>query len=249
MTVDGEAGSGKTRLLTELAEEARADGATVLAGRCIEDGGVPRSRRSPRRCGPTSPPPRAALPAWVTGELARLLPELDPDAAPSEGEPRDARHRLFEAVAATIGHAARQAPVLLIVEDLHWADRATLGDARARDPDTGGRPLLVAGSLRDEGAGADPALHALLGDLRRERPLERVPLAGPVRGGDAAPWPLPGSARRRRRSSWPPSTGAPAATRSSSRSSSATSSRPTRAARTRRWWPPPAPTCPRGCAR
>ena len=177
VTVDGEAGSGKTRLLTELAEEVRAAGATVLAGRCVEEG-VPAFAPFSEALRPFVAASAGALPAWVTGELARLLPELVPDASPSEGEPRDARDRLFQAVAATIAAAARQAPVLLIVEDLHWADRATLGMLAHAIRTLAGDPLLVAGSLRDEGAEADPPLHALLGDLRRERRLERVLLAG-----------------------------------------------------------------------
>ena len=178
VTVHGEAGSGKTRLLIELADEAARRRtprcSPVAASRTARS----RSRRSPRRCGLIVAAPGGALPEWVAGELARLLPELEPDAAPPEGEPQDARHRLFEAVAATIGQAAREAPVLLIVEDLHWADRATLGMLAHVIRTLAWAPLLVAGSLRDEGAGGDPALRALLGDLRRERRLERVALAG-----------------------------------------------------------------------
>lgn len=175
-TVEGEAGSGKTRLLAELAGQARADGATALAGRCTEDGVVAFAPFT-EALRPYVVGFAGVLPGWVVGELARLLPELEPDAAAPEGEPQDARHRLFEAVAATIAHAARQAPVLLIMEDLHWGDRATLGMLAHVIRTVTSAPLLVAGSLCDEG-GADPALRALLGDLRRERRLERVVLAG-----------------------------------------------------------------------
>ena len=118
-----------------------------------------------------------ALPEWVLAELSRLLPELSSAALP-EGEALDARHRLFEAVAAAIAHSARQAPLLLVVEDLHWADRATLQMLGHVIRTVGWAPLLVAGSLRDEGADAAPALQTLLGDLRRERRLETVALAG-----------------------------------------------------------------------
>ena len=197
VTVDGEAGSGKTRLLIELADEARADNATVLAGRCAEDGVVPFAPFT-EALRPYVVGSAAALPEWVVGELSRLLPELEPDAGPPEGEPQDARHRLFEAVAATIGHAAGQAPVLLIVEDLHWGDRATLGMLAHAIRTLASAPLLVAGSLRDEVAGDDSALPALLADLRRERRLERVALgglaeeetgalAGALLGGPASP--------------------------------------------------------------
>jgi DNA-binding SARP family transcriptional activator/RecA/RadA recombinase len=175
--VVGEAGSGKTRLLTELAGEAHASGATVLAGRCREDGVVgfaPFTEALRAYAAAFS----GALPEWVVRELGRLLPELDPEAGAPEGEPQDARHRLFEAVAAAIGHAARRTPVLLVVEDLHWADPATLQMLEHVVRTVGWAPLLVAGSHRDAGAESAPALHALLGDLRRERDFEPVVLAG-----------------------------------------------------------------------
>jgi hypothetical protein len=176
VTVEGEAGSGKTRLLVELAEDARADGGLVLAGRCIEDGVVGFAPFT-EALRPFVAGSAAALPEWVVREVARLLPELEPDVGSPEGEPQQARQRLFEAVAATIAHAAREAPVLLIVEDLHWADRAALGMLAHVIRTVASVPLLIACSLRDEGS-ADPALRTLLGDLLRERRLERVALAG-----------------------------------------------------------------------
>ena len=176
VTVEGEAGSGKTRLLMALADDARADGVTVLAGRCLEDGVVAFAPFT-EALRPYVVGAAGALPEWVAGELARLLPELEPVAGPPEGEPQFARHRLFEAVAATIGHAARQAPVLLIVEDLHWAERATVEMLAHVLRTVAEHPLLVAGSLRDDATGT-PSLPALLGDLQRERRLERVVLAG-----------------------------------------------------------------------
>ena len=121
---------------------------------------------------------RATLPEWVVAELARLLPELSAQAGAPEGAAEDARHRLFEAVAAAIAQAAQRTPLLLIVEDLHWADRATLQMLGHVIRTVGWAPLLVAGSLRDEGAEAAPALQTLLGDLRRDRRLEPLVLGG-----------------------------------------------------------------------
>jgi DNA-binding SARP family transcriptional activator len=174
VTLTGEAGSGKTRLLIELAEEARAGGATVLAGRCVEDGIVPFAPFT-EALRPYVAGSFETLPDWATVELARLLPELG-TGAPAEGEPQDARHRLFEAVASAIGAAARRTPVLLVMEDLHWADRATLAMLGHVIRTVGWAPLLVVGSLRDERG--DAGLDALLDDLRREHRLERVTLAG-----------------------------------------------------------------------
>jgi len=173
----GEAGSGKTRLLIELGAEAHAAGATVFAGRCPEEGGVAFAPFT-EALRPYVAASRAALPEWVLAELARLLPGLSAPAGAPEGGPQDARHRLFEAVAATIAQAARRTPVLLVVEDLHWADPATLQMLGHVIRTVGWAPLLVAGSLRDEGADAAPALQTLLGDMRRERRLETLALTG-----------------------------------------------------------------------
>jgi DNA-binding SARP family transcriptional activator/tetratricopeptide (TPR) repeat protein len=175
VTVAGEAGSGKTRLLIELAGEARASGATVLAGRCIEGGLVAFAPFTEALRQHLAGAPE--LPSWAASELARLLPELGAEAAPPQGDPYDARHRLFEAVAAAIGAAARRAPVLLVVEDLHWADHATLAMLAHVIRTVGWAPLLVAGSFRSEREGA-PELPTLLDDLRREQRLVHVALAG-----------------------------------------------------------------------
>ena len=166
----GEAGSGKTRLLAELAGELRAAGATVLAGRCTDDGVVPFAPFT-EALRPYVAADPGTLPEWVTAELARLLPELGPGPGPPGGDAMGARHRLFEAVAASVGHAARSRPVLLVVEDLHWADEPTLQLLGHVVRSVGWAPLLVVGSLREERGG-------LLGDLRPERPPERFVLRG-----------------------------------------------------------------------
>jgi DNA-binding SARP family transcriptional activator len=175
VALSGEAGSGKTRLLIDLAERARAAGATVLAGRCAEDGVVPFAPFTEALRPYVARDP--GLPAWATAELGRLLPELDPAAERAAAEAPDARHRLFEAVALAVGHAARGGPVLLVVEDLHWADAATLLLLGHIVRTVGWARVLVACSIREEGEAA-PGLLALLGDLHRERTLVRVALGG-----------------------------------------------------------------------
>ncbi len=183
----GEAGSGKTRLLAELAGEARDAGATRARGplRGRRRGAVRALHRgaAPVRRGDDPD----ALPEWVTAELARLLPELDAGPGSPGGDAAAARHRLFEAVAAAVGHAARSRP----------------GAAGRRGPALGGRPptLQLLGPRRPQrrvGAAArarlaarrgrrgGPALRALLGDLQRERqprasrPRRRCPRTRPA---------------------------------------------------------------------
>jgi hypothetical protein len=126
--VGGEAGVGKTRLVAELTSRCAADGTRVLAGGCLPVGaeGLPYA------------PIVAALrpllddlgadaireltgPSWP--ELARLLPGLG---EPARGQPGDAAQlRLFELLLGLLGRLAQQTPLVLVVEDLHWADRST----------------------------------------------------------------------------------------------------------------------------
>jgi DNA-binding CsgD family transcriptional regulator/tetratricopeptide (TPR) repeat protein len=127
--VGGEAGVGKTRLVTELGEHAQSAGARVIVGGCVELAGWPA---------PMLPVVEALRHAaddlgwgdWlrVVGdarpELARLLPELGPASpAPDSGL---AQSRLFELVLGVVRRLADRAPLVWIVEDVHWADASTL---------------------------------------------------------------------------------------------------------------------------
>ena len=171
--VEAAAGGGKTRLLSEFAGEARDAGAVVLAGRCLQDGVVPFAPFTEALRRIAGDP----LPAWVVDELTRLLPELGPAGSAPAGSPEDARHRLLEAVAAAIGETARRGPVLLVIEDLHWADAATVAMLGHVVRTVGWAPLLVAGSRRDDESG-EPALGDLLDELGRAHRLERVAVPG-----------------------------------------------------------------------
>ena len=113
----------------------------------------------------------------VVDELTRLLPELGPAGSAPAGSPEDARHRLLEAVAAAIGGTARRGAVLLVIEDLHWADAATVGMLGHVVRTVGWAPLLVAGSRRDDEPG-EAALGDLLDELGRAHRLERVAVPG-----------------------------------------------------------------------
>jgi len=123
--VGGEAGVGKTRLVGELAE--RADDALVLVGGCLELGteGLPFApftavlRGLVRTLGRDGV--ARLVPGGSTRELARLLPEFgEPDQDGAE-----ARARLFEQVLGLLERLTEDQPVVLIVEDAHWADRST----------------------------------------------------------------------------------------------------------------------------
>ncbi|MHC1559505.1 ATP-binding protein [Actinomycetospora sp. C-140] len=180
--IAGEPGVGKTRLAAELGREVAADGGTVLAGRCDEDLAVPYQPFVEALRGQLAPgPARAGDLGRLAGELVRLVPEIGrafPDLPPPlRADPETERYRLFEAVAAWLAHAAADRPVLLLLDDLHWATTPTLQLLRhlTRAAAPG---LVVVATYRDTETTRDDPLGALLADLRRQPGVERVTLRG-----------------------------------------------------------------------
>ncbi len=132
IVVAGEAGVGKTRLVSEFADFADRDGAVVLSGGCIVlgDGSLPYApvvealRGLVRRL---SPEELDAIVGNGRADLARLVPDLGP-ATDEDGSGLDsssAQGRLFEMLLGLLDRLAAMAPVVFIVEDLHWSDRST----------------------------------------------------------------------------------------------------------------------------
>jgi DNA-binding SARP family transcriptional activator len=177
-----EAGAGKSRIASELATAATARHVSVLTGRAYESeqilafGPWVAALRAARMAADTRLVERLE-PAW-RAELSRLLPELgDPPSTTV-----DAR-RLFDAVAAALGHLAALQPLLFVLEDLHWADEMTarlLGFVGRRLAEW---PLLVVVTARAEEIADAPALAAALDELDRDGRLTRVPL-GPLSRDD-----------------------------------------------------------------
>jgi DNA-binding CsgD family transcriptional regulator len=126
--VEGEAGIGKTRLVFEAADRCRTAGARTLAGGCLPVGGgglpyapiVEALRPLPTELG-VGAVRELIGPSW--SELAYLLPTLGQP--PSGPAGQAAQARLFELLLGLLGRLGDQAPVILVVEDLHWADRST----------------------------------------------------------------------------------------------------------------------------
>jgi class 3 adenylate cyclase len=167
--VAGEPGAGKTRLLAALAERAAADGALILHGRCDEERLRPyqpfaeavadaATRLSSDELLALVGPALADL-TVVVPELRRRIP-ID-EAASSE------RFVVFEAVAELVGSLASDRPVLLVAEDLHWADPPTLALLRHLARRVVDRPVLLAASYRDTDADATEGLVRALVDIRR----------------------------------------------------------------------------------
>ena len=170
--VGGEAGVGKSRLVTEFAGRSRGAGARVLVGGCLELGadGLPFApfisvlRGLVRDLGAAGV--AGLLPGGSARELARLLPEFGEPAGPDDGA--EARPRLFEQVLLLLERLAEAGPVVLVVEDMHWADRSSrdlLAFLIRNQPSADG-VLIVVTYRSDELYHAHP-LRPLLAELGR----------------------------------------------------------------------------------
>jgi DNA-binding CsgD family transcriptional regulator len=125
--VGGDAGVGKTRLVGELVAAARGDGFLTLFGQCMYLGGetMPYAPviEMLRNLAIAGREDAAPLITTAETELLRLVPQLDPGRAVPDGDPQPIR--LFEQMLALVRRLSQDRPVLLIVEDLHWADEST----------------------------------------------------------------------------------------------------------------------------
>ena len=125
----GEAGMGKTRLATVLADEARRLGTTVLWGSCSEAElalpYLPFVEAVGNFVGPRPDEGLAAQLGPARRELAQLFPQLGDPAAADAGDPAQAKLRLYEAFVALLAIAGENG-LLIVVEDVHWADSSTL---------------------------------------------------------------------------------------------------------------------------
>lgn len=164
----GEAGIGKSRLVDEFAAAVGAQGGRALLGETSNPQAYPYeplvdALRRGLALIVESPPAEP----WLTA-LAEVLPELRsafPDLAATQPlDAAGARTRLFEAFARTIERLARARPLLLVLEDLHWAQSATLEALEAIASRIGGVPALIVATYRTGEAG--PA-HPLAGVRRR----------------------------------------------------------------------------------
>jgi len=189
--ITGPAGIGKTRLTDELAERARARGATVLTGRCIDLVGAAL---------PYVPLVEALRPLRGTpaleglDELSRLLSGSGNDASQDRYAGESQLH-LFEAVRSALDRLSATAPVVLLIEDVQWADGSTLDLLAFLAHAAHDGPVLIVATCRRDAVRKDAGMHRMAAGLERRRvaftvelrPLAREELAALVAGWVGTP--------------------------------------------------------------
>src|SRR5438105_3993123 len=182
--LEGEMGIGKTRLATEFLAWAEVEGADVLQGQAFETGGQlpyrPVIEALRPRIERENAPDDLLSDTWLA-ELARLLPELGdryPDLPAPQGGKSVARNRLFEAVARLLQALAKRAPLVLFIDDVQWADTASLDVFHylARSWSESATPALLLLTLRMGTRGLRPELDEWRASMERTVPLIRLQL-------------------------------------------------------------------------
>jgi class 3 adenylate cyclase/tetratricopeptide (TPR) repeat protein len=183
--VAGEPGQGKTTLVAELCRRAYEQGCTVLLGRCDEEVGAPYRPFFEALTHYVAHADEAVLRAHVAShgaELARLIPALSQRLgdlpAPQSADADTERYLLYGAIAAQLDHAGTAAPVVLVLEDMHWADKPSLQLLRHVVANTALARLLIICTYRDAELSATHPLSETLGALHRETGISSVALKG-----------------------------------------------------------------------
>jgi class 3 adenylate cyclase/tetratricopeptide (TPR) repeat protein len=181
LLVSGEPGAGKTRLTAEFARTVQKAGVTILYGSCEDGLAVPYQPFVEALRQLLGSPGHRRLGAHPE-ELTRLVPEIAvrvpglPD--PISSDPETERYQLFNAVVDCVADIAIDDPMLLVLDDLHWATKPTLQLlchlVRSNVP----APVLVLGTFRDTELDATVPLTEALAELERHETVDRLTLAG-----------------------------------------------------------------------
>ena len=179
----GEPGIGKTRTTQELETWARMHGAQVLWGRAYEEAGAPPYWpwvQIGRSWGTAVGPERVSR-VTGAGELGRIFPEAVPEgAAPPEpsADPATAQFRLFDAYVRLLTSVAEDAPLLVVLDDLHWADKPSLLLLQHIARELAHLPILIVATYRDTDLVRTHSLSESLAALNRDPGFTRIPLRG-----------------------------------------------------------------------
>jgi DNA-binding CsgD family transcriptional regulator len=175
----GEAGIGKSRLLGEFVRSlAGGRGPLVVSGECLE--------HAPRPLGPlrsivsalvaASPWLAQSAPPFVMRAVAQVVPHALPASDAFANAPRLGKGDLFDALVLLVGLVANKRSLVVTIEDIHWADPATLDFLRHLAPRVANLRLMVVASFRDDAVAPDSPLGAALARLQRENTVHQIAL-------------------------------------------------------------------------
>jgi DNA-binding SARP family transcriptional activator len=174
--LEGEPGIGKTRLLEAICAKAERHEMLVLRGRCTEGDGTPALWPWIEIIAALLDGfPPAARESWLTGELHELIEPADGALTTAVLPDSGARFRLFERIVSALRKGSAQRPILLVMDDVQWADPASLqmfGHLADRIP----RGMTMMGALRDRAPAPGPDLAKMLAGVSRSPTHRRVRL-------------------------------------------------------------------------
>ena len=185
--LSGEPGIGKTATAAELADDASRSGARLLWGRCHEEAGAPpywpwvqvlRAVVADRDADAL----RHDLGAGAA-DIAEILPDVrdrltNLEAASPAREPAEARFRLFDSLTRFLVAASHRQPLIVVLDDLHWADVPSLRFLEFLAPEIGDSRLLLIGTYRENELTRQHKLSDTLGGLARVPNVSRLRLGG-----------------------------------------------------------------------
>jgi DNA-binding SARP family transcriptional activator len=178
VVIEGEPGVGKTRLLREAAAESELRGALVVWGSCLEGEGTPSMWPWLQAVGAILDSQSDTIrKRWLDGELGRLLESRDGGDGVRPLPESGTQFRLFEQVVALVQEVTDQQPLQIVIDDLHWADTASLqlfGHMVARLP----HRTVIVGVLRDRAPIPTSTLTLTLGAVSRSPGHRRLRLRG-----------------------------------------------------------------------
>lgn len=183
----GEPGIGKTSTAREFTEYAEAQGSQVLWGRCYESIGMPpywpwvQAIRTYVR--DSDPELLRSVMGAGAGDIAEIVPDVmarlsGVEPSPRLDNPEQARVRLFDSITNFLERASRLQPLVLILDNLHWADQPTLLMLEFLAQEFSNGQILVLGAYRDEEISAQHPLTRVLSELAKTPNFQRLSLSG-----------------------------------------------------------------------
>jgi ABC-type oligopeptide transport system substrate-binding subunit/serine/threonine protein kinase len=182
LLVSGEPGVGKTRLLREIITQSEVMGAQVLGSASYAEGGPPYSpfKQILREVLPKASQNGFNLPEYVVADLLSLAPEFRtqyPDIPPNPTEdPQSDQHRLFESFFVFVAALSQHTPLLVYLDDAHWADSGSLGLFRHLARQLGSQPIMLLATYREIELDEARPLNEVLLDVSREPQATRLKL-------------------------------------------------------------------------